>query len=111
MKRSRSPVPSSSRSSLSPLKKLPLSLKKKTKEEANTPHLTFVSDEEVRNAYEGVVPTKTEYPVPQELLSCPDTNIVCKWLCRFVQERRKIDGTRLRKPCAHVHNYLFRVLF
>ena len=30
--------------------------------------------------------------VPEDILSCPDAEVVCKWLCLFVQETRKENG-------------------
>ena len=30
--------------------------------------------------------------VSDDLLSCDDAEVVCKWLCRFVQEARKENG-------------------
>ena len=30
--------------------------------------------------------------VPNDILSCDDAEVVCKWLCRFVQETRKENG-------------------
>ena len=32
-------------------------------------------------------------PVPKELLANHDADLVCKWLCRFVLETRKTDGS------------------
>lgn len=32
-------------------------------------------------------------PVPSDLLKCDDTQVLCKWLCCFVLETRKEDGS------------------
>ena len=33
-------------------------------------------------------------PVPADLMQSHDPELVCKWLCRFVMETRKTDGSR-----------------
>ena len=43
-------------------------------------------------------------PVPDDLLSCADPGVVCKWLCRFVQETRKVDGSRY--PASSIRSLL-----
>ena len=30
--------------------------------------------------------------VPDDLLACEDTDVLCKWMCCFVQETRKENG-------------------
>ena len=125
--RSRSSLPVSGPST-PPSRKLCLSLRKKprqdkVKEPAN--RFSFVSDEEASTASKGVVPVNTEStnkwalknleewmeirsvsnePVPCDLLSCSDASLVCKWLCRFVQETRKIDGSRY--PSSSIRSLL-----
>ena len=47
---------------------------------------------------------KIDEPVPDDLLSCCDAHVVCKWLCRFVQETRKIDGSRY--PASSIRSLL-----
>ena len=32
-------------------------------------------------------------PVPKDLLVSHDADLVCKWLCRFLMEARKTDGS------------------
>ena len=74
-----------------------------------------VDDQELAEAAKGVTPLNTKQcndwalrnlsswiasrneanpssPVPEDLLSCTDASIVCKWLCCFVQETRKENG-------------------
>ena len=36
---------------------------------------------------------ETEAAVPVDLLRCHDAGLVCKWMCRFVIETRKTDGS------------------
>ena len=74
------------------------------------------SEEDVRSAAKGVIPLNTkcsnawalgnlrswmetqnsnsDEKVPEDLLSCPEAEVVCKWLCRFVHETRKENGER-----------------
>ena len=86
---------------------------------------SLMTDEEAWTASKGVVPAntkstnkwalknleewmemrkKSDEPVPDDLLSCCDAHVVCKWLCRFVQETRKIDGSRY--PASSIHSLL-----
>ena len=42
--------------------------------------------------------------VPENILFCHDKTLLCKWLCRFVSELRKKDGTPY--PPKTLHHYL-----
>ena len=72
------------------------------------------SKEDVQSAAKGVIPLNTkcsnawalgnlrswmetgnsnsDEKVPEDLLSCPEAEVVCKWLCRFVHESTNILG-------------------
>ena len=75
-----------------------------------------ISSPERENAAQGVIPSNTEAStqwavrtfnawavnrsflgasetVPDDLLASHDPQLVCKWLCRFVMEARKSDGS------------------
>ena len=74
------------------------------------------SEEDMQSAAKGVIPLNTkcfnalalgnlrswmetrnsnsDEKVPEDLLSCPEAEVVCKWLCRFVHETRKENGER-----------------
>ena len=38
--------------------------------------------------------SNSDEKVPVDLLSCPEAEVVCKWLCRSVHETRKENGER-----------------
>ena len=101
-------------SSPPPKKKLFLSLDRQRRQDSSK-RFSVVSEEDFVLGCQGVVPANTkssnewamrnlkewmdsrsssEESVPEDLLSCSDSTVVCKWLCRFVQETRKVDGTR-----------------
>ena len=50
--------------------------------------------------------SRSNEPVPCDLLSCSDASLVCKWLCRFVQETRKGDGSRY--PASSIRSFAFQ---
>ena len=82
----------------------------------NSKGFGLVSSPDREKASKGVVPAKTEAnsqwafknfmewsnhrnllephnPVPKNLLECHDADLVCKWLCRYLLETRKTDGS------------------
>ena len=88
---------------------------KKKKRADKSERFSFVTDEEIARGCEGVIPANTKLsnqsaakilaewmdsrantdePVPEHLLSNENPDGVCGWLCRFVQETRKVDGSR-----------------
>ena len=105
-----------------PLKKrLSLKRKKPARDKENNPPVESkrfaspIDDDTMGKAKEGVVPVNTwsanqwalrnflqwandrnamssSEKVPDDLLKSHDANLVCKWLCFFVQETRKEDG-------------------
>ena len=101
-----------------PKKRLRLSLGKEAplRETTNRRFAGPVSTGELENAAKGVVPANTAAStqwavknfeswarsrpssstdaVPSDLLMSHDADLVSKWLCRFVLETRKTDGTR-----------------
>lgn len=44
--------------------------------------------------------SKTDDPVPKDLLSCLNV-VVSRWLCHFIQETRKINGIIYPPPSLH----------
>ena len=71
----------------------------------------LTSEEDFRCAAKGVIPlnpksstkwtlcnlmtsrnSNRDDKVPENLLPCPDAEVVCKWLCLFVQEMQKQNG-------------------
>ena len=76
----------------------------------------LTSEEDVQSAAKGVIPLNTkcsnawalgnlrswmetrnsnsDEKVPEDLLSCSEAEVVCKWLCCFVHETQKDNGER-----------------
>ena len=97
-----------------PKKKLSLSLDRQRRQEPSN-RLSVVSEEDLALGCQGVMPdnmkssnecavrnlyewmdnlSSSEESVLKDLMSCLDPTVVCKWLCHFVQETCKVDGTR-----------------
>ena len=104
-------------------RRLSLSRKGKKKTEDASDRFSFANEEEVEAASKGVIPDNTtknnrwaennfvqwmkareasDDPVPEDLLSCNDPAIVCKWLSRFVLETHQESG----KPYPATSIYL-----
>ena len=108
-------------------KRLSLSLKRPATPLKKQPQrfAPLTSEEDLRSAVKGITPLNTQClnkwalhnlrswmdsrnslsnddeKVPEDLLSSPDAEVVCKWLCLFVQEMRKENGKR--HPPATIH--------
>jgi hypothetical protein len=95
-------------------RRLSLSLKRK-KTDDTSDRFKMVTDCEVQEAAKGVVPSNTKKtnqwaiqnfdqwatvrsskfpddPVPSDILSCNDPDLLCKWLSRYVMETRQQTG-------------------
>ena len=91
--------------------------KKKAMKEPSERFCITASENEINAAMKGVIPINTETstkwavknfndwmnnynkihisdPVPTDLLKCHDAERVCKYLCKYVLETRKTDGTK-----------------
>ena len=103
-------------------KRLRLSLRKNQKPIQE--RFSSVTCEEIKEAAKGVMPANTkssnewalknlrawisdrntrmsDEAVPADLLACEDADILCKWMCCFVQETRKENGEKYPPSTLH----------
>ena len=110
-----------------PVKKKRLSLSISSRRTNSERFSVPVTEEEAKLAAKGVTPINTTVanewavrnfvawmknrnsltpndPVPEDLLSCSNKIVLCKWLCRYVQETRKENGERY--PASTIRSLL-----